>query len=99
MSRADAECCIVTWWHQEWGCPAFQIYTGLLFGLPLTVTSFYRYSRFTEAAGRRLLLCLVSMYFDDAHLTDWGSSKGSSQWAFSELNKLLGPLLLRIKGK
>ena len=30
------------------------------------------------------------MYFDDAHLTDWGSSKGSSQWAFSELNKLLG---------
>ena len=63
--------------------PAFQIYTGLLFGLPLT-------GSFTEAAGRGLLLCLVPVYFDDAHLTDWGSSKGSSQWAFSELNKLLG---------
>ena len=74
MSQADAECGTVTGWHQEWGCPAFQIYTGLLFA----VTSFNRYRRFTEASGRRLLLCLVSMYFDDAHLTDWGSSKGSS---------------------
>ena len=30
------------------------------------------------------------MYFDDATITDWASSKGSGQYAFEELNKLLG---------
>ena len=29
---------------------------------------FNRYSRFSEALGRRLLFLLVSLYFDDAHL-------------------------------
>ena len=43
-----------------------------------------------EALGRRLTISLVSMYFDDATLTDWRSSKGSAQWSFGVLNELLG---------
>ena len=43
-----------------------------------------------EALGRRLLLLTVSMYFDDATITDWQSSRGSGQWAFGSLNALLG---------
>ena len=70
--------------------PAYQVYTGLLFGPPLAVTSFNRYSRFVEAAGRRLAWVMVSYYFDDSHLSDWASSKGSGQWTFRVLNELLG---------
>ena len=72
------------------GAPAYQLYTGLLFGLPLAVTSLNRYSRFREALGRRLLFLLVSLYFDDAHFTDWSSSKGSGQQAFRDLNEIMG---------
>ena len=79
---------VVCWHHQEWEAPAYQLYTGLLFGLPFT--SFNRYSRFSEALGRRLLFLLVSLYFDDAHLTDWSSSKGSGQQAFRDLNEIMG---------
>ena len=67
--RRTSRACVVCWHHREWGVPAYQLYTGLLFGLPLAVTSFNRYSRFSEALGRRLLFLLVSLYFDDAHLT------------------------------
>ena len=74
--------CVVVFWHDEWQQPAFQVYSSLLFGLPLAVTSFNRYSRFAEALGRRLLCCLVSMYYDDAHITDLASNGYSSQWAF-----------------
>lgn len=90
MSRFEASHCIVVWWHIHWGAPAFQIYSGLLFGLPLAVTSFNRYSRLSESLGRRFLYVLVSMYFDDAHLTDWSSSRGSGQAGFEALNELLG---------
>ena len=85
MSAAEAAGCVVTFWHEEWSEPAYQLYTGLLFGLPLAVTSFNRYSRLVEALGRRFTFVLVSMYFDDATLTDWASSKGSGQFAFEEL--------------
>ena len=30
------------------------------------------------------------MYFDDAHITDKQSSGASAQWAFTEMNNLLG---------
>lgn len=90
MSLAESLLCVVTFWHQDWQAPAFQIYYGLLFGLPLAVTSFNRFSRFVEACGRRLLLVLVSMYFDDACITDWSTSAGSGQWAFTQFNTLLG---------
>ena len=43
-----------------------------------------------EALGRRLLRCLVSMYYDDAHLTDLESNGKSSQWSFGMLNAVLG---------
>ncbi|CAE7241467.1 FCPB [Symbiodinium natans] len=74
MSHRASLACVVVWWHQEWCQPAYQLYSGLLFGLPLAVTSFNRYSRAVEALGRRLLGILVSLYFDDSHLTDWRSS-------------------------
>ena len=90
MSRQECLGCVVTFWHHEWQTPAFQLYGGLLFGLPLAVTSFNRYSKLVESLGRRLTGCLVSMYFDDANIVDWCSSQGSSQWAFSQLNHLLG---------
>eukprot|EP00439_Symbiodinium_sp_Y106_P025386 s3674_g3.t1 len=35
MPREHALCCVVVFWHEEWGEPAYQVYTGLLFGLPL----------------------------------------------------------------
>ena len=59
--------------------PAFMIYTGLPFGLPLAVTSFNRYSRLVEALSRRFAFCLTSLYFDDAHVNDRKSCKGSGQ--------------------
>ena len=90
MGFAESLGCDVTWFHQEWREPAFQIYTGLLFGLPLAVTSFNRYSRLIEALARRFLYNLVSMYFDDACISDWSSSKGSGQAAFEKLNIMLG---------
>ena len=90
MNRDEALGCVVVWWHTEWAEPAYQIYSGLLFGLPLAVTSFNRYSRLVEAIGRRFLFLLVSLYFDDAHISDWKSSKGSGQAAFEALNALLG---------
>ena len=89
IRRRRAEC-VVCFWRHEWQQPAFQVYAGLLFGLPLAVTSFNRYSRLVEALGRRLVLTLVSLYFDDATVGDWASSKGSGQWAFGQLNTLLG---------
>ena len=66
MGVTETRGCVVTFWHHEWAAPAFQVYAGLLFGLPLAVTSFNRYSRLVEALGRRLCYVLVSLYFDDA---------------------------------
>eukprot|EP00435_Cladocopium_sp_Y103_P011577 s4074_g3.t1 len=90
ISPAEALGCVVCFWHHEWEKPAFQLYSSLLFGLPLAVTSFNRYSKLIEACGRRLLGVLVSMYFDDAHIISWKSEGPSAQWAFSHLNVLLG---------
>ena len=33
MSRAKSLVCVVAFWHEEWAEPAYQLYTGLLFGL------------------------------------------------------------------
>eukprot|EP00435_Cladocopium_sp_Y103_P019755 s1628_g4.t2 len=67
-----------------------MLYTGLLFGLPLAVTSFNRYSRLVEALCRRFSFCMASLYFDDAHVTDRKSCRGSGQQAIQHLNKLWG---------
>eukprot|EP00435_Cladocopium_sp_Y103_P031497 s1905_g8.t1 len=75
MSRGESLGCVVVWWHHEWQAPAFQLYTGLLFGLPLAVTSFNRLSRVLESLSRRLGYVLVSFYFDDATITDWAMGR------------------------
>ena len=62
--------------------------TSLPSGLPLAVTSFNRFSRLVEALSRCRVL--VSLYFDDATITDLKSSKGSGQWAANQLCTLIG---------
>ena len=81
---------VVLFWHPVWKCPAVCIYRGLLFGLKGAVIAFNRLSRFVEAAGRRLMWALVSLYFDDATIQDWASGRGSAQWAVSRLVSMLG---------
>jgi hypothetical protein len=60
-------------------------YTRAHFGLPLAVASFNQFSRLVEALSRRLCRVLVSLYFDDATITDFKSSRGSGQWAVNQL--------------
>ena len=55
--------CVVVWHHRDWNEPAYQLYSGLLFGLPLAVTSFNCLSRLLESLCRRLGGVLVSFYF------------------------------------
>lgn len=77
MSLHESLGCVVVWFHDEWQEPAYQAYLGLLFGLPLAVTSLNRFSMLVEALSRRLCRVLVSLYFDDATVTDLESSKGT----------------------
>ncbi|CAE8637738.1 unnamed protein product, partial [Polarella glacialis] len=81
---------VVIFWHAEWKCPALCIYRGLLFGLSGAVIAFNRFSKFVQHMGRRLLFILLSMYFDDASLQDWTSSRESAQSCLSQLVSLLG---------
>ncbi|CAE8585047.1 unnamed protein product [Polarella glacialis] len=81
---------VVIFWHAEWQCPALCIYRGLLFGLSGAVIAFNRFSKFVQHMGRRLLFILLSMYFDDASLQDWTSSRESAQSCLSQLVSLLG---------
>ena len=90
MALQESLGCVVVWYHHEWQTPAYQIYAGLLFGLPLAVTSFNRFSRLLEALARRFCRVLTSLYFDDATITDLRSSKGSGQWAMNQLCSLIG---------
>ena len=90
MNPAEARGCVVVWWHPGWGKPAFQVYHGLLFGLPLAVTSFNRWPKMLEAIMRRLLVCLFSMYFDDGTNQDWSSTAVVTQLAVSKVMVILG---------
>ena len=90
MDPDDAEACVVTYWHAQRQEPVFQIYSGMLFGLPLAVTAFNRYPKFCEAVVRRYLAVMYTMYFDDATLQDWASLGGSGQRAVRQLMKILG---------
>ena len=51
MDGDSSRCCVVAWWHAEWGEPVFKVHTGLLFGLPLAVTSFNRSAGQQAAPG------------------------------------------------
>ena len=53
--------CVVFWFHGEWQEPAYQVYSGLLFGLPLAVTSFNRFSQLVEALSRRVCRYTLTM--------------------------------------
>lgn len=55
MRECDTLGCVVVFYHHERKEPAYQVYAGLLFGLPLAVTSFNRYSRLVEALGAAFL--------------------------------------------
>ena len=74
MSRQEALAYVVAFGRHEWSMPAYQIYTGLLFGLSLAVTFFNCYNKFVEAAGRILAWVIISVCFDDSHLSDWALS-------------------------
>ena len=89
-SQQESLGCIVVWFHFEWQTPAYQVYSGLLFGLPLAVTSFNRFSRLLEAPTRRYCQVLTSLYFDDATITDVRSAKDSGQWAMNQLCVMIG---------
>ena len=82
--------CVVVWHHRDWDEPAYQLYSGLLFGLPLAVTSFNRLCRLLESLYSRLGGVLISFYFDDATITDPQSARGSGQWAANEICHLVG---------
>ena len=95
MSSDEALCGVVAFFHHEWQRPAFMTYTGLLFGSSLAAASFNRYSRFVEALSRRFAFCLTCLHFDNAHVTDRNSCKGSGQRAMQTLNTLLGTPFFR----
>ena len=99
MNPTEAEACIVIWWHPQWKCAVAQRYYGLLFGLPNAVTSFNRWSRLAEAMARRLLMVLMSMYFDDATMQDWADSIHETQKCVGEFMKLLGSPWAREKSQ
>ena len=87
---AEAFMAVVCFFSVKMQCVVLQLYYGQLFGLPLAVTSFNRYSRFSEAAGRRFTFTLTSKYFDDATVQDWKSAQGSGQSAVRTLQAELG---------
>ena len=62
ISPEEALGCMVCFWHHQWNAPAFQIYSSLLFGLPLAVTSFNRYSRQTLPADSKMPISPTSSH-------------------------------------
>ena len=90
MRPEEANASVVVWWHRERSMLVFQIYHGLVFGLPNAVTSFNRWSKFSQALVRRLLFLLFSMYFDDSTMQDWSSEAIHSQSCVADFMKLLG---------
>ena len=90
MKPEEAEACIVIWWHPVWKCIVAQRYYGLPFGLPNAVTSFNRWSKMAEAILRRLIMVLLSKYFDDATLQDWADQIEDAKRCANEIMQLLG---------
>ncbi len=57
----------------------YQVMYGLMFGYSSAVKNFNRWSKFLEAAARRIAGVLWSMYFDDGNIIDFASAKGEGQ--------------------
>lgn len=87
---ADSWAFLVAYWNPHSHSVECRRYYGLLFGLPLAVTSFNRWPRFLQSLFRRLGFVLCSMYFDDLTVQDVKSSKGSAQQFCCSVAKLLG---------
>ena len=66
--------CVVTYFHHLKNRAALRRYKGMLFGLPLAVSAFNRLPMLLQSLARRILLVLVSMYFDDLTLQDWADN-------------------------
>ena len=90
MDPAHARACVVVYWSAKAQAPRYRVYNGLLFGLPLAVTSFNRFPKLVEAIARRYLFLLFSMYFDDGTLQDWAVSAPTSQAELARLLDILG---------
>ena len=63
---------------------------ALLFGLSSSVMDFMRWSTFLEAAARRVLALLHTMYVDDGGIGDMSAAKGAGQAALNILFEELG---------
>lgn len=90
LKPEDAEPCIVQYRHTDRNAQAYLLYSGMLFGLPLTLKAFRRFSKLAEAPLGRHLGVSYSMYFDDGCIQDWRSAKGSAQGATSEFMNISG---------
>ena len=86
----QADGCIVAYWCPDAGEVRFKRYFGHLFGLPLAVISFNRWSRFLQAIIRRVAIVLISFYFDDATFLDLASTAHSAQTAVGGIASSLG---------
>jgi len=86
----DSWAFLVAYWNPDKRAVECRHYYGLLFGLPLAVTSFNRWPRFLQSLFRRLGFVLCSMYFDDLTVQDLKSSRGSAQWFCCRVATLLG---------
>ena len=67
-----------------------MLYYSLLFGNPLSVTSFNRFPKLMESVARRFIYILLSMYFDDATIQDWAKQAQRGQDCVQRLFTLLG---------
>ena len=90
MVPDQADGCIVAYWCPDASEVRFRRYFGHLFGLPLAVVSFNRWSRFLQAIIRRVAIVLISFYFDDATFQDLASTANSAQTAVRGIANSLG---------
>ena len=79
--------CIVAYWDCQANALRFQRYHSLLFGLP---AAFNRLPFLLQAACRRLLATLATMYFDDLTVQDWARAAAGSQQAIEDLADAMG---------
>ncbi len=68
-----------------------------LFGQGSAFFNFARWSAFLEAAPRRLLFLLCTMYVDDGQLTDLAAAKGSGQQLIHDFFEEIGAGLKEAK--
>ena len=90
MQPEHSWACLVTYFDPCVQEVRFLRYHGMLFGLPLAVSGFNRLPFFLQALCRRLLRCLVTMYYDDLTFQDWNSTARASQLLIEELARLIG---------